>query len=133
MDVHAHLRPVLLAGMLASFALPAGAQVKANDLHGYMMGKIDAGSCAVDHAPLARFEPRMVVVHALVDQKSLPGGWARAKVLQPILGGTRPGVVIPLATGSARGALFVEGKEYLISMFRYGNVYVVDRALECQA
>jgi hypothetical protein len=133
MVVHTHLRPVLLAGILAFFALPAGAQVKAADLHGYMVSKIDAGSCAVDRARLARFEPRMVVVHALVDQKSLPGGWARAKVLQPILGGTRPGVLLPLAIGGARGARFVEGKDYLISMFRYGNVYVVDRALECQA
>jgi hypothetical protein len=79
----------------------------------------------------------MIVVHAVIDQTSQPAGWARARVLRPLLGGVRAGALLPMShfrqgSGGARGAHFVEGKEYLISMYRYRNVYVVDRALECQ-
>lgn len=136
MNIRSHLRPVLLASLLAVFAGPAVAQVKSIDLHAYMVGKLN-GACRVDQERLAKFEPRMVVVHALIDQTTLPRGWARAKVLQPVLGGTEVGDLLPMShfkpgIGGARGANLVEGKEYLISMYRHRNWYVVDRALECQ-
>lgn len=119
-----------------AFAAPAGARDQAIDLHAEMVGKLD-GSCRVDQARLAQFQPRMIVVHAVIDQTSLPAGWARAKVLNPLLGGIRAGALLPMshfrqAVGGGRGAHLVEGKEYLISMYRSQDVYVVDRALECQ-
>lgn len=123
-------RPILLALMLAAIAVPAGAKDKGVDLHAVMVGKLD-GSCRLDSKRLARFEPRMIVIHAVIDQTSLPTGWARARVLRPVLGGVRAGALLPVAHGY--GARFVAGKEYLISMYRFNNVYVVDYALQCQA
>ena len=133
---HSRLGAGLFAALLAGLATSVAAADRPIDLHAVMMSKLD-GSCRLDRQRLARFEPRMVVVHAVIDQTSLPGGFARARVLRPVLGGTDAGELLPMANfrpsiGGGRGAHLVEGKEYLISMYRSGNLYVVDRALECQ-
>ena len=125
---HTRLVTLVLAAALLSQAGHAGAADYA-DLHAYMVRKL-GDSCVVGRERLARFEHRMIVVHAVVDQTSLPSGWARAKVLRPVLGGLRAGAVLPMAQPPL-GVRLVKGKEYLISMFRYGGILVVDRALEC--
>ena len=127
---------MVLAAAFAGFAAPAGAAGEGADLHALMVKNL-GDACRVDRERLARFEPRMIVVHALVDQTTLRSGWARAKVIKPVLGGMDRGMLLPMVNrhrgiGGAPGAHLVEGKQYLISMFRYRNVLVVDRALECQ-
>lgn len=121
------LLPSLLAGVLAVCAIPAVAAEKTIDLHAEMVGKM-SGACQVDSTMLARMEPRMVVVHAVIDQTSLPVGGARARVLQPLLGGMKSGALLPMVHRQG----LVKGNEYLISMYRQGSIFVVDRALKCQ-
>ena len=130
-------RLALIALLAAPLAAPAQARDDFADLRAYMTARLD-GTCKVAPDRLARMEPRMAVVHAVVEQTSLPSGWARLKVLKPVLGGLDAGQLVPVShfrpgLGGGRGASFVEGKEYLISMYAYRNHYIVDRALECQA
>jgi hypothetical protein len=134
MIARSRLVAFVFVAALAGAAGPVGAAGRDDPLHAFMVKRL-GDACGDDAERLARFEPRMVVVHALVDQTSLPSGWARARVLRPLLGGARPGNVLFLAHrggGGASRAHLTAGKEYLLSMFRHGNVLVVDRALECQ-
>jgi hypothetical protein len=130
-------RSVMIALLAVGLATPALAGDVTADLRATMAAKLD-GACKVAPEKLARMEPRMAVVHAVVEQTSLPSGWARLKVLKPVLGGLDRGERVPVShfrrgLGGGQGAHFVEGKEYLISMYAFRNFYIVDRALECQA
>ena len=130
-------RSALVALVAATLAAPAAARDETANLRAAMTAKLD-GTCKVAPERLARMEPRMAVVHAIVEQTSLPSGWARLKVLKPVLGGLNVGERVPVShfkpgIGGGRGARFVDGKEYLISMYAYRNHFIVDQALECQA
>ena len=128
---------VVMALAAATLAAPAVARDDGADLRAAMTAKLD-GACKVAPERLARMEPRMAVVHAVVEQTSLPSGWARLKVLKPVLGGLDVGERVAVShfkpgLGGGRGARFIQGKEYLISMYASRHHYIVDRALECQA